>query len=41
LIDPDDKVVTELVMDSGENSDTTTGTNPGSSDTSSFDQPSR
>jgi hypothetical protein len=32
LIDPDNKVVTELVMDSGASSDTTTGSNSGSSD---------
>jgi hypothetical protein len=32
LIDPDNKVVTELVMDSGASSDTTTGSNSGGSD---------
>jgi hypothetical protein len=32
LIDPDNKVVTELVMDSGASSDTTTGSSSGSSD---------
>ena len=31
LIDPDSKAVTELVMDSGASSDTTTGSNSGSS----------
>jgi hypothetical protein len=32
LIDPDNKVVTELVIDSGASNDTTTGSNSGSSD---------
>ena len=41
LIDPDNKVVTELVMDSGASSDTTTGSNSGSANTGSFDRPSR
>jgi hypothetical protein len=41
LIDPDNKVVTELVMDSGASSDTTTGSNPGSANTGSSDRPSR
>jgi hypothetical protein len=41
LIDPDNKVVTELVMDSGASSDTTTGSNSGSSNTGSSDRPSR
>jgi len=40
LIDPDNKVVTELVMDSGASSDTT-GSNSGSSNTGSSDRPSR
>jgi hypothetical protein len=41
LIDPDNKVVTELVMDSGASGDTTTGSNSGSSYTGSSDRPSR
>jgi hypothetical protein len=41
LIDPDNKVVTEFVMDSGASSDTTTGSNSGSANTRSSDQPSR
>ena len=41
LIDPDNKVVTELVMDSGASSDTTTGSHSGSSNTGSSDRPSR
>ncbi|MDR3486162.1 MAG: hypothetical protein P4M05_14795 [Bradyrhizobium sp.] len=41
LIDPDNKVVTELVMDSGASIDTTTGSNSGSSNTGSSDRPSR
>jgi hypothetical protein len=42
LIDPDSKVVTELVMDSSAGSDTgTTGSNSGSSNTGSSDRPSR
>jgi hypothetical protein len=41
LIDPDNKVVTELVMDSGASSDTTTGSNSVSSNIGSFDRPSR
>jgi hypothetical protein len=40
LIDPDNKVVTELVMDSGASSDTT-GSNSGSSNTGNSDRPSR
>ena len=41
LIDPDNKVVTELVMDSGASSDATTGSNSGSSNASSSDRPPR
>jgi hypothetical protein len=41
LIDPDNKVVTELVMDSGASSDTTTGSSSGSSNTGNPDRPSR
>jgi hypothetical protein len=41
LIDPDNKVVTELVMDSGGSSDITTGSNSGSPNTDSSGRSSR
>src|SRR3984885_2782556 len=41
LIDPDNRVVTELVMDSGASIDTTTGSSSGSSNTGNSGRPSR